>query len=1283
MKSGSILFTVLVQIFSVSSQIRSSCHEAPSTGVFYIDGEPSYCLSENSVGYQLITHLSSFQQPNAKIFSMSPIDPHSSTSNHNQDWLATLTPGASYQLRQQFFNLEESERNPIFDATWEFDHISGSQLAHVPLRNKKVMVTSLVDPYDDQQQHFWTPGFGLPSGEVCPSVFDRLWPGWNGIVTIGSSCDRESFLQETKSFILNYYISEVQSPEVPHLNKRWASNATIYYVSPNGVGSGTRSSPFKLSNVPWSGPPGIVFLQKGSHNLTGPFFINSGWTIEGNFDATWNKLITASATFISITSSMRGVFHPVTAVMTNHLIGFDMAMESDITFRDLVVQVLPPPFTGSFTVYAFRIANCTNIQIERVQVMTPAAGNGTLVSGVPPSPPDAGMGCQNTSICFGRGGSGPSLGGQGGFGNGTNNGFGYPGANASTGAIGGPGGSLNTAGGAGASGPANPFNFNVPSVPLYLQYFYPMPGSVGFPGDDGAGGGGGGTSNSTQCSITVIGGGGGGGGQGGQGGYGGDGGGGNFGVYVYGCINCTFPDLYGYLWGNGSSTLGAAGMGSAGSMGASGGRGGEGGTGQQGSNGASMLYYPLTTPYLPTGYLTGFQSMFITSTFCTNSEVMVVGAGIFTWSSPHITNRDSPATIDSSISSTIYLSFSNVGNYGITVESLPYRNLFTMVTPRVLPSLHNVTLNDTSAVYLFYNPSGDDLTLYETWTFTGNVSQVISTRSWAKPTPYLRIRIFFNTSIATTNPYLKVKFSSATCGSSPVLWFPILNVSSSSSTFSTSQPTSSSSSIQSTWTSSSTSSSTSGNGVNTLCEDIYNSADNCTIEDNNVQVPTLTYVKPYLTIPSNAGLVVQGNLTLTRNVTVQFEVSEVSTGVNLTRSVIQVEGTLYASGNLTLTVTSILDMDTDYTIIFCLFDNMEGDFNLNVQLENSRTRQTLCAHGTPDKKSKSYGATVRVTNCVQGLETSSGKNETKIIIIVCVIGGLLILGIILVVAILIMRRPHRDLEEVGQVDMTPAFLKGNVIIDKKIGEGQFGEVFLGTWDGNTVAMKKMKEDDAQDFASEMATLSKVIHPHVVQYFGMAKVDQHVYLMMEYMSLGSVKNQTKSLNSLVNVLDVAAQCAAGMIHLHDKGIVHRDLALRNILFARTDDGFVAKVADFGMSRTTEQGHYTSAGGKIAIKWAAPEILQYQQFSNASDVWAFGVTLWELFSDGANPYPGMTMTEANQKIVDGYRMEPPKSCPDDIQRLMQQIWQTDPSCRPSFREISDRLIKARDECQRDSQ
>eukprot|EP01119_Soliformovum_irregulare_P009844 TRINITY_DN236_c0_g1_i31.p1 TRINITY_DN236_c0_g1~~TRINITY_DN236_c0_g1_i31.p1 ORF type:complete len:1303 (+),score=262.43 TRINITY_DN236_c0_g1_i31:316-3909(+) len=1177
--------------------------------------------------------------------------------------------------------MEGSESRLLFDATWEFELASGS-LRIVPLNNMQVKVNNLErDPYEhDQQHHFWIPGVeaSLDDGmDLCPSLFDRLWSDWNGIVTIGSSCqqDHPPLLQTSShsSYSLSYYVSERPVVEFPHLNKR-SSDPTIYYVTPNGYGDGlSRTNPCQLANIPWNSSPeggGIVFLQIGIHSLSGPLNITSGWTLEGNFDTFWNKIITASATTIQVFSTMLRLGFPE---LSYHVVGFNIENVANISIEDVVVQVTMDVSPEVYTVYAFRIANSSNIRIERVQVITPDAGS-FLGQAEPLPPVHAAAGCNGDDDgCFGRGGIGASSGGQGGFPNQTNSGLGFPGVNSST-ARGGVGGLLSSVGATGGKG-ADANQLSPVATAIYSSYFFPSSGTQGRPGSSGAGGGGGGSSGSPNCTPYKGGGGGGGaGGIGGDGGYGGSGGGGNFGVYIWKCVGCTLTDVYNYTYPDPSmSTLGRAGYGEDGTLGADGGKGGEGGfggvgangcqggaggnggdggkggPGQSGSDGVSLLYYPTNTPYTSmTGYLTSPLTFSIASQFCTNSAVVMTSSStsLTTWNSPNIMSTISPdkslLTNDTSVS----LSFPFVGSYGIIANRISYQNLFTIAISRTLPTLHNITIvNNTAVIIIFDDPMGDFLLFYEFYESTTSGMQLVqSVRDYSMFAPYLTLNANFYQPIPKM--YFRVQFSNYGCGPSDVIWIPIVP-----------------------------------QIVNPLCQDIYNGAANCIVDgDNNVHVPSsLTYVNANLTIPYDSGLVVEGNLTLTPNVTVQFENAETSTDGNLTRSVIVVQGTLYASGTLRVTVSPELDVDRDYFIIFCLFENMEGDFDLNVEVGTSHKRATLCGQGTPNRTSTTYGATVRISPCLEEADPSSSANQTtKVIIIVCVIGALVFLGIVLVVVILIVRRSHRFMwKRESRVEL--ALLKGNVIVEKKIGEGQFGEVFRGTWDGNTVAMKKMKEDDAEDFVSEMATLSKVVHPHVVQYFGMVRVEEQVYLMMEYMSLGSVKSGMKMLDGNVrSMLDVAAQSAAGMIHLHDKGILHRDLALRNILFANAGSGFVAKVADFGMSRVAEKGHYSSIGGKIAVKWAAPEVLDHHQFSKASDVWAFGVTLWELFSNGSDPYPGMTMSETNERVPEGHRMTPPTSCPQQIQKLILQMWETDPSHRPSFHKICDALSNARDQC-----
>jgi hypothetical protein len=147
----------------------------------------------------------------------------------------------------------------------------------------------------------------------------------------------------------------------------------------------------------------------------------------------------------------------------------------------------------------------------------------------------------------------------------------------------------------------------------------------------------------------------------------------------------------------------------------------------------------------------------------------------------------------------------------------------------------------------------------------------------------------------------------------------------------------------------------------------------------------------------------------------------------------------------------------------------------------------------------------------------------------------------------------------------------------------------------------------------------------------------------------------------------------MLHLQSNGIIHRDLAARNVLIgSRTDSGYRAKVSDFGLSR---QGHayYFNPNDqkKRPVKWTAPEALAYNRYSAASDVWSFGIVLWEMSSHGMDPYPTMTVQEVFAAVQRGYRLERPPSCPDFMSDAMQACWASDPHERPTWNSLLDSL------------
>eukprot|EP01114_Cavostelium_apophysatum_P001543 TRINITY_DN1133_c0_g1_i3.p1 TRINITY_DN1133_c0_g1~~TRINITY_DN1133_c0_g1_i3.p1 ORF type:complete len:1385 (+),score=262.55 TRINITY_DN1133_c0_g1_i3:75-4229(+) len=306
------------------------------------------------------------------------------------------------------------------------------------------------------------------------------------------------------------------------------------------------------------------------------------------------------------------------------------------------------------------------------------------------------------------------------------------------------------------------------------------------------------------------------------------------------------------------------------------------------------------------------------------------------------------------------------------------------------------------------------------------------------------------------------------------------------------------------------------------------------------------------------------------------------------------------------------------------------------------------------------------------------------------VGGVALLAMLAVlVALLIMRSRKRkalktkaDLELNPLPDQTPKInwqqgLK-NIQIHERLGGGNFGDVYKGEWNGATAIALKMVRylHMLNDFLREASILGSLNHPNVVRYFGYYMDDKEDrYIVMEFLPLGSLDSWVKKNElSETDLLAIAVQAAAGMAYLESMRIIHRDLALRNLLISKEDNKFVVKVADFGMSRTTEEGIYMmSSEGQIPYKWCSPEAIE-GRFSTASDVWAFGVTLWELYSSAEMPYKGMNNKQAADQVKEGYRLPKPEECPDEIYELMTRCWAAKPEDRPSFAKIHSILKEA---------
>lgn len=247
----------------------------------------------------------------------------------------------------------------------------------------------------------------------------------------------------------------------------------------------------------------------------------------------------------------------------------------------------------------------------------------------------------------------------------------------------------------------------------------------------------------------------------------------------------------------------------------------------------------------------------------------------------------------------------------------------------------------------------------------------------------------------------------------------------------------------------------------------------------------------------------------------------------------------------------------------------------------------------------------------------------------------------------------------------------DVALGELLGKGNFGEVFKGTLqrDKTPVAVKTCKEDLPPElkirFLSEARILKQYDHPNIVKLIGVCTQRQPIYIVMELVPGGdflSFLRKKKDELKTKQLLRFAVDAAAGMAYLESKNCIHRDLAARNCLVGESN---VLKISDFGMSRQEDDGVYSSSGLKqIPIKWTAPEALNYGRYSSESDVWSYGILLWETFSLGVCPYPGMTNQQAREQVEKGYRMSCPQRCPDDVYKVMQRCWQYNPEERPKF-------------------
>uniref|UniRef100_A0A8C2EWH1 Fibroblast growth factor receptor n=1 Tax=Cyprinus carpio TaxID=7962 RepID=A0A8C2EWH1_CYPCA len=277
-----------------------------------------------------------------------------------------------------------------------------------------------------------------------------------------------------------------------------------------------------------------------------------------------------------------------------------------------------------------------------------------------------------------------------------------------------------------------------------------------------------------------------------------------------------------------------------------------------------------------------------------------------------------------------------------------------------------------------------------------------------------------------------------------------------------------------------------------------------------------------------------------------------------------------------------------------------------------------------------------------------------------------------------------------------------LVLGKPLGEGCFGQVVMGEAIGldkdkpnriTKVAVKMLKSDatekDLSDLISEMEMMKMIgKHKNIINLLGACTQDGPLYVIVEYASKGNLREYLRARRphgmeycynpdkvpvecmSIKDLVSCAYQVARGMEYLASRKCIHRDLAARNVLV--TEDN-VMKIADFGLARDVHHIDYykKTTNGRLPVKWMAPEALFDRIYTHQSDVWSFGVLLWEIFTLGGSPYPGVPVEELFKLLREGHRMDRPSACTQEIYLMMKDCWHAVPTQRPTFKQLVEDL------------
>ncbi|XP_004371215.1 fibroblast growth factor receptor 4 isoform X2 [Trichechus manatus latirostris] len=292
----------------------------------------------------------------------------------------------------------------------------------------------------------------------------------------------------------------------------------------------------------------------------------------------------------------------------------------------------------------------------------------------------------------------------------------------------------------------------------------------------------------------------------------------------------------------------------------------------------------------------------------------------------------------------------------------------------------------------------------------------------------------------------------------------------------------------------------------------------------------------------------------------------------------------------------------------------------------------------------------------------------------------------------------------GSPPVGPPCLLASLVLGKPLGEGCFGQVVRAEAFGmdpsqpdqaSTVAVKMLKDNasdkDLADLVSEMEVMKLIgRHKNIINLLGVCTQEGPLYVIVECAAKGNLREFLRARRppgpdlspdgprssegplSFPALVSCAYQVARGMQYLESRKCIHRDLAARNVLV--TEDN-VMKIADFGLARGVHHIDYykKTSNGRLPVKWMAPEALFDRVYTHQSDVWSFGILLWEIFTLGGSPYPGIPVEELFSLLREGHRMDRPPQCPPELYGLMRECWHAVPSQRPTFKQLVEALDK----------